>query len=80
MILNIETKDLLENKTIKYDNTKLIVDKTNSLITGDITTNNNINYFKILKENLNKNTEYNINFIKKDDNNEISLGTDIIIN
>ena len=80
MILNIETKDLLENKTIKYDNTKLIVDKTNSLITGDITTNNNINSFKILKENLNKNTEYNINFIKKDDNNEISLGTDIIIN
>lgn len=80
MILNIETKDLLENKTIKYDNTKLIVDKTNSLITGDITTNNNINCFKILKENLNKNTEYNINFIKKDDNNEISLGTDIIIN
>lgn len=80
MILNIETKDLLENKTIKYDNTKLIVDKTNSLITGDITTNNNINSFKILKENLNKNTEYNINFIKKDDNNEIILGTDIIIN
>lgn len=80
MILNIETKDLLENKTIKYDNTKLIVDKTNSLITGDITTNNNINSFEILKENLNKNTEYNIKFIKKNDNNEISLGTDIIIN
>lgn len=79
-ILKIKTNDVLENKTVTFDNTKLILDNANILLDGvSVTTNNNMSSFIILKNSLRTNTEYEIFFVKKDDGNEIEIGKDIII-
>lgn len=79
-ILKIKTNDVLENKTVTFDNTKLILDNANILLDGvSVATNNNMSSFIILKNSLRTNTEYEIFFVKKDNGNEIEIGKDIII-
>ena len=75
--LKINTNDFLEDKRITFDNTKLILDRANTLLQNinDIT-----NSFTIPKANFEKNKEYEIVFIKKDNSSEIELGRDITIN
>ena len=79
--LKISTNDFIDNKTITYDNTKLILDKANILLDNiKITINDNTSGFTIQKSNFETNMDYVINFIKIDDSSEIELGKDIGIN
>lgn len=75
--LVINTQKENKNITINYDNSKLMLDTTNTaiqdsaIIKGDTTNSININ--------LKSNSEYNIGFIKKNADSTIILGTDIEI-
>ena len=75
--LKINTNDVLEDKTITFDNNKITLDKANALL-------HNINLdarnFTIPKANFETNKEYEIIFIKNDNSSEIELGKDITIN
>ena len=75
--LKINTNDFLEDKRITFDNTKLILDRANTLLQN---INDSTNSFTIPKANFEKNKEYEIVFIKKDNSSEIELGRDITIN
>lgn len=75
--LKINTNDFLEDKSITFDNTKLILDRANTLLQN---INDSTNSFAIPKANFEKNKEYEIVFIKKDNSSEIELGRDITIN
>ena len=79
--LNFQVNGDTSNKNIAYDNTKLILDKSN-LLSSDIfvKTNDNINSFNLLLSNYQKEDEFDIVFIKKVGDYDIKLGTDIIIN
>ena len=79
--LNFQVNGDTSNKNIAYDNTKLILDKSN-LLSSDIfvKTNDNINSFNLLLSNYQKEDEFDIVFIKKLGDYDIKLGTDIIIN
>lgn len=73
--LYIETINKDENITIKYDTTKVTLDTNNPLInTANITQNGNINSIPVQLE---KESIYNMIFIKKDANSTVSLGKDI---
>lgn len=79
--LKIQTNDYIESKTITYDNTKLILDQSSAVLENiSNSTNDAKNSFVIPKANFEKNTNYEIYFIKIDTNINIELGTDIIIN
>lgn len=74
-ILNLKVNNP-NDITIKYDNTKLILDRSNSLINDvQITTTENIDTFIIDKSKLEE-KNYEIHFIKQQES--IILGTDII--
>ena len=74
--LKIDTNDFIENKTITFDDTKLILDKANSLLQNVIISTNS---FTIPKANFEINKKYEIIFIKTDNSSEIELGRDINI-
>ena len=76
VVLKINTNDLVENKTITFDNTKLTVVKANNLLQN---VNINTNNFIIPKAKFETNKEYEIIFIKSDNNSNIELGKDINI-
>ena len=77
VILNLETLENDVNLTIKYDNTKTILDTNNNLFEStNITQSENMNSISI---HLEKNSFYNIIFIKKDLNNSIILEEDIVV-
>lgn len=79
--LNLKVNDVLANKTITYDNTKLTLDKSNTLLSdSSITTNSNKNSFTISSSKFETGKEYQIIFIKTNNIDEIKLGTDIIVN
>lgn len=79
--LKISTNDFIDNKTITFDNTKLILDKANILLDNiKITTNGNTSSFTIQKSDFETNMNYEINFIKIDDSSEIKLDQDMCIN
>ena len=75
--LKINTNDVVEDKTITFDNTKLILDKANILLQN---VNVSTNSFTIPKANFETNKEYEIIFIKNASSSEIELGKDITIN
>lgn len=67
-----------ENLNIEYDNTKLILDKSNYLVENvSINKNNTKSNFSV--SNIEKGKNYEITFIKKDNNENITLGSDIEI-
>ena len=77
VILKIQTNDYVSSKTITFDNSKLVLDKANNLLNNvNITTNS----FIIPKDNFEENMNYEVVFVKIDNNTEIKLGTDITIN
>ena len=79
--LKINTNNFIDNKTVTYDNTKLILDKANALLdNASVITNNNSSSFTISKDNFKTNMNYEIIFIKKDNGSEIEFGKDISIN
>lgn len=75
--LYITTRDLDVPLNITYDNTKVILDTNNELLQNTIITNSE-NKSKI-SVTLEKNSNYCIDFLKKDSNNTIILNTDIIV-
>jgi len=76
--LNLKINNCEDDITIKYDNTKLILDKSSYLVNNtSITKNNNKNSFTIAKNNLEKGKNYEIYFIKQEEN--IILGEDIML-
>ena len=80
VVLNLVNYQLYSNINVKYDNTKLILDESNSLINGtSITTNGTQNSFSISKEKLQTNHNYEILFIKISESTTIELGKDIIL-
>ena len=76
-ILNIKVNEPNEDLTVKYDSSKLILDKASYLINNLTVTEGTLNSFTIPKENLEKGSNYEIYFVKLQD--EIVLGTDIIV-
>ena len=79
--LNIKTNDYIADKTIRFDNTELVLDKSNNLLKDvEINTTDNLSSFTITKSNFELDTEYKINFIKIDSSSQIELGKDIIVN
>ena len=78
--LDINVHSVSEDLTISYDNTKLQLD-LNGLLLNDLTltTNNNITSFTISSSTLLENSNYEIIFIKSNNQNNIQLGTDIIV-
>ena len=76
IILNLKINEPNKDITIKYDNTKLILDKSSYLVNNaNITTENNINSFTVRAEEI---KNYEIYFVKKQE--DVVLGTDIVIN
>lgn len=75
--LKINTNDVLEDKTITFDNNKITLDKANALLQN---INLDARNFTIPKANFETNKEYEIIFIKNDNSSEIELGKDIMIN
>ena len=72
----IENKDEVSNITIKYDNTKVILDTNNVLLNNiDISTEGTQSSINIIME---RNCNYVVGFIKSKDV-EIIFGTDILI-
>jgi sucrose-6-phosphate hydrolase SacC (GH32 family) len=63
--------------TIAYDNTKLILDESQSLVSN--LQSKSENSFTITKENLEEGNTYQINFIKIKSGVDITLGSDVII-
>lgn len=77
VILNIKVNEPDKDITIKYDNTKTILDKSSSTVNGlDITKGTTMDSFTIPKENLKKGNVYEIYFVKIEQT--LTLGTDII--
>lgn len=75
--LYIANKDEDTQITIKYDNTKLILDTNNELLNDiKVTTGDTENEFNFTLE---RNCNYIIGFIKSNSDTEIVLGTDILI-
>lgn len=69
----------LQDMVIKYDNTKLILDKSKYLLNNIAIVEDTMNSFNISNTQLEKNKNYEINFIKINTSDQINLGTDIII-
>jgi hypothetical protein len=74
--LNLKINDP-QDITITYDNSKLILDKSQNIVNN--TQENTTNSFTITKENLKEGNNYQINFIKIQTSEDIALGTDIEI-
>lgn len=63
--------------TIKYDNTKLLLDESNYMVNDiNVTETESISTFSLIQEKFEKGKNYEIDFIKKQEG-EITLGTDI---
>ena len=78
--LNLKINNVAKDISIKYDNTKLILDKSNYIVSSvNEIQGNKQSSFYIAKENQQAGNIYEINFIKKNITDEIELGTDIII-
>ena len=78
--LKLQTNEYLESKSITYDNTRLILDQSNILLKNiNVSTNDNKNSFIIPKSNFEKNTSYEIYFVKNDNNASVEIGKYIII-
>lgn len=75
--LYIETYDKDQNIVISYDNTKAILDLNNDLFEQTEIVQNGTKSSVSLT--INKYSNYNITFIKKDFDSELNLGTDIIV-
>ena len=63
--ISIKTNDYLEDKIITYDTTKLVLDRAN--------------IFTITKSSFEKDSEYEINFVKVDSSASAELGTEIVV-
>ena len=63
--ISIKTNDYLEDKIITYDTTKLVLDRAN--------------IFTITKSSFEKDSEYEINFVKVDSSASTELGTEIVV-
>lgn len=78
-ILNLQINNVNEDITIKYDNTKLILDKSSYLVNDvEITVEDNMSSFTIEKTKLEELKNYEIYFARLQE--EIVLGVDIITN
>ena len=78
--LSIKTNDYLEDKTITYDTTKLVLDRANILLKDiSIKSSENTNIFTITKSSFEKDSEYEINFVKVDSSASVELGTEIVV-
>lgn len=77
--LNIKTSKI-DGKSIiiQYDSSKVILDTTNSIFEGQTIVQNGTQN-TITTNSLQNNESYLIEFIKKDSNNIINLGTDIVV-
>ena len=65
---------------INYDNTKLMLDKSNYIVNDvEVDKNENTNLFTIKQDMIKKCTNLEINFIKLKNDSDIILGTDIIV-
>ena len=79
--LNFQVNGVILNKSIIYDNTKLVLDKSKSILNDVVvTTNGNTNNFNLPLSNYQNEDEFNIVFIKKVNDDDIKLGVDIIVN
>lgn len=63
--ISIKTNDYLEDKIITYDTTKLVLDRAN--------------IFTITKSSFEKDSEYEINFVKVDSSASAELGIEIVV-
>ena len=63
--ISIKTNDYLEDKINTYDTTKLVLDRAN--------------IFTITKSSFEKDSEYEINFVKVDSSASAELGTEIVV-
>lgn len=78
--LSIKTNDYLEDKIITYDTTKLVLDRANILLKDiSIKSSENTNIFIITKSSFEKDSEYEINFVKVDSSASAELGTEIVV-
>lgn len=78
--LSIKTNDYLEDKIITYDTTKLVLDRANILLKDiSIKSSENTNIFIIAKSSFEKDSEYEINFVKVDSSASAELGTEIVV-
>jgi len=78
--LSIKTNDYLEDKIITYDTTKLVLDRANILLKDiSIKSSENTNIFTITKSSFEKDSEYEINFVKVDSSASVELGTEIVV-
>lgn len=78
--LSIKTNDYLEDKIITYDTTKLVLDRANILLKDiSIKSSENTNIFIITKSSFDKDSEYEINFVKVDSSASAELGTEIVV-
>ncbi len=75
--LYISTKELENVIKISYDNTKVILDTNNELLQDIIISEKGTK--SIITLTLEKNSNYNITFIKKDKTQKLQLNTDIIV-
>ena len=80
VVLNLHTKEIKNNITIKYNNSKLTLDKSNKLVNSlTINTSGTTDTIVIPKNSLNNNESYEIIFIKTNSGDTINLGTEIIV-
>lgn len=79
--LNINSNEITGSKNFVYDNSKLVLDKSNTLLNDvDISTNNMVNSFSFPLSKCNKKINCKIIFIKRNSGQIIALNKDIIVN
>lgn len=77
-IVGITTLNVDKELIIEYDSNKVYLDTTNLIFDGKVI-NTNGSVFKIETNLLENNKNYKLNFIKKNPNQDLTLGEDIVV-